>query len=117
MREIRLRRKMTQAEVADGSNVAISTISRLEEGHRTPRMLTLYKIADTLGIPFADLVDIQSEYYEEHSDEFLIKEYLKLMRKLDSEEQDQAISMLRMFVSMKRKAGKGKGTSIFDQDP
>lgn len=104
IREIRLLKGLTQMELGNICNIDPSTISRLEEGKRSATTITLFKLADCLGVQLADIVDIRNEYFEEHTDEFLISECVKLLKKLDSEEQDTALSMLRMFVSMKRKA-------------
>jgi transcriptional regulator with XRE-family HTH domain len=57
LRETRLRRALTQAELADKAGTTEATVNRLENGLRDPRMSTLRKIAAALGVEPADLID------------------------------------------------------------
>jgi transcriptional regulator with XRE-family HTH domain len=62
----RLRRGMTQKELADKMGVPQSVISRLEHVGRVPSVETLYKLSDALGLklmitPYADRTVIISE--------------------------------------------------------
>jgi transcriptional regulator with XRE-family HTH domain len=57
LREVRERRFVTQAELADRTGIARATLSRLENGEQRPRISTVRKIADALGVQPEDLVD------------------------------------------------------------
>lgn len=47
---------LTQAQLAQRSSVPINSISRLENGHRVPRLGTLLSLAGALEVPAADLL-------------------------------------------------------------
>jgi transcriptional regulator with XRE-family HTH domain len=55
LRNIRLRRGLSQADLSAGTGVAEYTISEIEAGKRTPRPSTLRKLAQGLGVKVADL--------------------------------------------------------------
>ncbi|MER8058277.1 helix-turn-helix domain-containing protein [Streptomyces sp. SID8366] len=38
------------------SGIDIASYSRIEQGHASPRLDTLIRIADAIGVPLADLV-------------------------------------------------------------
>lgn len=57
IRETRLRRALTQAELAEQAGTTEATVNRLENGLQAPRMSTLRKIAAALGVEPADLID------------------------------------------------------------
>lgn len=56
IRDIRLQKGMTQAEVAERSGVASNYIAMLERGERNPTYLTLLKIAEGFCVNILDLV-------------------------------------------------------------
>jgi DNA-binding XRE family transcriptional regulator len=53
---LRLKAGLTQVELADLSGIAQPHISRLENGHTTPEIGTLQRLADVLGVPVETLV-------------------------------------------------------------
>lgn len=55
LRNIRLRRGLSQADLSAKAGVAEYTISEIEAGKRTPRPSTLRKLAQGLGVEVADL--------------------------------------------------------------
>jgi transcriptional regulator with XRE-family HTH domain len=55
LRNIRLRRGLSQADLSAKTGVAEYTISEIEAGKRTPRPSTLRKLAQGLGVEVADL--------------------------------------------------------------
>ena len=61
LREVRERLFVTQAELCDRTGIAEATISRLENGMQRPRISTVRKIADALGVSPDELVDWQSD--------------------------------------------------------
>jgi transcriptional regulator with XRE-family HTH domain len=58
LREIRLERGMTRAELAHGAQVSAQTLAKIEQGHSTdPGFTTVAAVAQTLGLPLDDLVE------------------------------------------------------------
>ena len=57
LREVRQRLFVTQAELAERTGIAEATLSRLENGVQRPRISTVRKIAEALGVAPEDLVD------------------------------------------------------------
>jgi transcriptional regulator with XRE-family HTH domain len=56
VRRARERAKMTQEQFADKSGFSQQYISGLERGRRNPTVVTLYELAQALGISHVDLV-------------------------------------------------------------
>lgn len=61
LREVRLRKFMTQPELAQRSGVGVVTISRIETGHHLPRLATIRKLAKALGVDPAELVEFEED--------------------------------------------------------
>jgi len=53
----RTRRALTQAELADRAGVTTATVARIERDEIEPRMTTLRKLAEALGVDPAELVE------------------------------------------------------------
>ena len=51
LREIRLSRAITQEDLWKATGVGLATLSRIENGHVTPRSFTKKKLAFALGVP------------------------------------------------------------------
>ncbi len=56
IKEIRLKRGLTQEDLAERSGLGVSHIARLEQGRRKATIDTLQKIADVLGVQVKDLI-------------------------------------------------------------
>ena len=56
VRRARERAKMTQEQFADKSGFSQQYISDLERGRRNPTIVTLYELAQALGVTHVDLV-------------------------------------------------------------
>ncbi|HYH31977.1 MAG TPA: XRE family transcriptional regulator [Pseudonocardia sp.] len=56
LRELRRRRDLTLADVAERTGVSVSTLSRLESGLRRPSLELLVPLAQTYRVPLDDLV-------------------------------------------------------------
>ena len=56
LRELRLKRGLSQEELAFESDLNRQFISLLELGQRSPSLQTVYKIADGLGISGSELL-------------------------------------------------------------
>ena len=50
LKEIRINKVMSQADLSRKSGVTIATISRIEMGHNKPRFVTIHKFAEALGV-------------------------------------------------------------------
>jgi transcriptional regulator with XRE-family HTH domain len=57
LRRERLRLKLTQEALGHSCDLDMSEISRLERSRRDPRLATIVKLAQALGIPPAHLLD------------------------------------------------------------
>ena len=57
LREVRERLFVTQAELAERTGLTVSTVSRLENGLQRPRISTVRKLADALGVEPETLVE------------------------------------------------------------
>lgn len=56
VRGLRLKRGLTQQQLADRADIAISTVTRIETDRHTPRLDVLLRVADTLGVASATLL-------------------------------------------------------------
>lgn len=56
IRWLRLRRQMSQKELAHAAHVTEASISRYENNIRQPTIVTAYKIAKVLGVTIDDLM-------------------------------------------------------------
>lgn len=56
IRAARLHAKLTQEMLGELSGIDRQTINRIEQGHAAPRIDSLIRIADAIGVPLADLV-------------------------------------------------------------
>ncbi len=50
LRQLRVERALSLRALAERSGVAFDTINKLELGHRPARLVTIRKLADTLGV-------------------------------------------------------------------
>lgn len=69
IRQLRLKRGITQEELAFDSNVTVSALSRIERGLSSPVFTTLVKLADALDVTPAELVAAAEEVPVPHSGE------------------------------------------------
>lgn len=56
IRRVREHHNLTQLDVCGRSGIDVATYSRIEQGHSSPLLDTLIRIADAIGVPLADLV-------------------------------------------------------------
>ena len=54
---LRIQSKKSQRTLAESAGLAVSYVSRLENGHVVPTIRTMNKIAAGLGVPITSLVD------------------------------------------------------------
>ena len=56
VRRIRLEKGLTQEKFSEISGFSQQYVSGLETGHRNPTVVTLYELAEALGVSHIDLV-------------------------------------------------------------
>lgn len=56
IRRVRERENLTQVDVCGRSGIDVAQYSRIEQGHASPLLDTLIRIADAIGVPLAELV-------------------------------------------------------------
>lgn len=56
IRAARLHANLTQEQVALRAGIRIATYGDVEQGHSSPRLDTLIRIADAIGVPLSDLM-------------------------------------------------------------
>ena len=56
LRDARVRRALTQEELAEKADVGTNTVARLERNESEPHMSTLRKLARALGVDPAELI-------------------------------------------------------------
>lgn len=56
IRHVRVERNLSQREVCERTGIDVATYSRIEQGHSSPLLDTLIRIADAIGVPLAELV-------------------------------------------------------------
>ena len=59
LRERRIHRLWSQAELARRSGVAVRTILSIETGQRLPRLLTMRRIADALDVEWTEITEFR----------------------------------------------------------
>lgn len=57
---IRQQKGLTQEQLAEASGFSQQYISSLERGRRNPTVITLYELAQALGVSHVDLVAVSS---------------------------------------------------------
>ena len=57
VKEARLNKKLTQAELAEAIDKAFETISNIERGKTYPNFQTLWDISQIVGVPLRDFFD------------------------------------------------------------
>jgi transcriptional regulator with XRE-family HTH domain len=57
VREHRLRRLLSQRDLARRAGLQLATLQAIEHGDRRPRYVTLQKLAKALRVPMTSLVD------------------------------------------------------------
>jgi transcriptional regulator with XRE-family HTH domain len=56
IRSARLQANLSQEQVALGAGIRIATYSNIEQGHSSPKLDTLIRVADAIGVSLAYLV-------------------------------------------------------------
>lgn len=59
IKQLRIKKGLTQEELADKTEISVRTIQRIESGDVDPRIFTLQSIADALGIEYEELISVE----------------------------------------------------------
>lgn len=68
IKELRLKKGLTQEELADKTELSTRTIQRIENGEVDPRAYTLQMIAKALNVDYSVFINIDSTKSHEHTD-------------------------------------------------
>ena len=63
LQRIRKERGMSQGQLAEAAGISVRTLQSYEQGHRDINGmagLTLYKLANTLGVDMEDLLELEA---------------------------------------------------------
>lgn len=85
---------LTQAELAEKLDADVVTISRFERGSHLPSLLRLEKIADTLGMPLAELLSHSTNLCSDQS--LLLQGWLNGLSESDRQ---LTLNMLQVWCS------------------
>ena len=55
IRHVRLHHNLSQREVCERTGIDVATYSRIEQGHASPLLDTLIRIADAIGVELIEL--------------------------------------------------------------
>lgn len=59
--QIRIKKKLSQRQVAYMADIEVSQVSRIERGMTNPTLSTIVAISEALKIPLTKLMDIDSQ--------------------------------------------------------
>lgn len=57
VKKLRLKNKMSQLQLAQKSQLDLTTINEIENGNREPMLRTIWRIANALDVSLSDLFD------------------------------------------------------------
>lgn len=85
VRELRKLNKLTQAQLAEASDLSDDFIGSLERGITAPSLKTLEKIANALGISLSELLEIQKEHYiSVREKDILVKSLVNRLKNIEN---------------------------------
>ncbi len=99
VKQLRKMRKMTTKELSALCGVSQSTISKLENGNRTPDIPIIQKICDAFGITLLDF--FMTEKVDEPLSDSLV-ELIYIAKQLDEEQVEKLCAFLRSFIEKER---------------
>lgn len=57
MRQLRKEKGLSQEKLALDIEMDLTSVNEIERGHRSPKLITMYKIAQALGVSLSKLTD------------------------------------------------------------
>ncbi len=101
VKQVRLKKGLTQERLSELSNISSKYVSVLEGGHKKPSIETLVRISNSLGVSvdylLADSLSVSSETR--------VKEVISIVRNLNDNEMDTVIDVLNALVLNFHKGG------------
>jgi len=94
--EIRLTKRLTQAQLAEKVNVSVETISRLERGVSIPSLKTLENIAQSLNTPLKTFFELDARSPKNKAFERELSKLTAFLRTLSIKE----ISMIHEILNI-----------------
>jgi transcriptional regulator with XRE-family HTH domain len=64
LRQLRIQRLWSQQELARRADVSLRTIVNIESGARPPRLLTMRRVAEALGVDWAEIDEFRATVNE-----------------------------------------------------
>lgn len=58
MRQLRKQKGLSQEKLAFEIGMDLTSVNEIEMGHRSPKLITIYKIASALSMPMRELTDL-----------------------------------------------------------
>lgn len=58
MKELRKKKGFSQEKLALDIEMDLTSVNEIERGHRSPKLITMYKIAQALGVSLKELADL-----------------------------------------------------------
>jgi transcriptional regulator with XRE-family HTH domain len=102
LRKARERKKLSQMEVSNRTNINNKTLSRYEQGNSEPDFSTLKLLADLYQVPVSFFFD------EQNDDQYDLKELLKDKEvtwgteKLNEDEKQRAIEIINILLNKQK---------------
>jgi transcriptional regulator with XRE-family HTH domain len=95
--EIRLTRKLTQAQLAEKVSVSVETVSRLERGVSMPSLKTLEDIAQALDIPLKSFFEFDNRISKNQTFERELSKLTAFLRTLSRQEITLILEILNVI--------------------
>lgn len=57
MKDLRKKKGLSQEQLALDIEMDLTSVNEIEKGHRSPKLITMYKIAQALGVSLRELAD------------------------------------------------------------
>lgn len=93
LRAARARRGWSQQQLADGAGVELRSVSRFETGTRALSIFMLYRLANVLGVPPAELLDVERAAPDATADPGE-SAWLAAWREMDAEDRELALRVV-----------------------
>ena len=58
IKQLRKKKEFSQEKLALDIEMDLTSVNEIENGHRSPKLITMYKIAQALGVSLSELTDI-----------------------------------------------------------
>ena len=108
LRAVRKDRGMTQREVAEICGMADSAIRKYESDKQMPKMKTLQRLADALGIPWIFLIDPVAAFSDALHDGFVDSEAIARQMNISED-------IVKAIIDGAKRGEKGEDSALYEQ--